>query len=161
MGTNSYSKQAVKPDIKDQVQHLLEELKIIMPGSQILLSFQLTSVFATGFEKLSSSLKYTHLVSILFTILAIAFVMFNTSFHRIVNAGKDSTQFHAYGSYMLIASLVTMTIALVLDLYAVSYVITKISFISLLLSACMLVFIYFLWFILPFYIKKFVNDWIG
>ena len=51
-------------DITERIQHLLHEIRIILPGTEVLFGFLLIAVFSEGFDSLEPLLKYMHLASL-------------------------------------------------------------------------------------------------
>ena len=41
-----------RADLAERITHVLEELRVVLPGTQALLGFQLVAVFSTGFASL-------------------------------------------------------------------------------------------------------------
>lgn len=135
--------------LEQKIQHLLEEIKIVLPGTQILLAFQLTSVFAPGFEELSGYLKDIYLVSIFLSILGIIMILTITTFHRIAEHGDDSHNFHTVASYLLMINLFCVSLALSLVLYVVTMVIAPNSDLALFASTATFALALAFWFIFP------------
>ena len=50
--------QQEKTAIADKIRHVLTEARVVLPGVQALLGFQLAAMLAEGFEKLPLSLRY-------------------------------------------------------------------------------------------------------
>ena len=63
---------------------LLGELRIALPGVQVLFAFLLTVPFAQGFAKLTSFERYLYLIVLLLTALASALLIAPTAYHRVL-----------------------------------------------------------------------------
>ena len=63
---------------------LLGELRIALPGVQVLFAFLLTVPFAQGFSSLSDFERDLYLVVLLLTALASALLMAPTAYHRVL-----------------------------------------------------------------------------
>lgn len=145
-------KKNVKSSIalEQKIQHLLEEIKIVLPGTQILIAFQLTSVFAPGFKDLSGYLKDIYLGSIFLSIFAIIMILTITTYHRIAEEGEDSHSFHTVASYLLMVNLFCISLSLSLVLYVVTMVIVPYSHLALFASATTFALTLAFWFVFPF-----------
>jgi hypothetical protein len=51
-------------DITERIQHLLDEIRIVLPGTEVLFGFLLVAVFSESFDSLEPFLKYMHLASL-------------------------------------------------------------------------------------------------
>ena len=51
-------------DTTERLQHLLDEIRIILPGTEVLFGFLLVAVFSEGFDCLEPLLKYVHLAAL-------------------------------------------------------------------------------------------------
>src|SRR5438105_3775364 len=101
--------------IKDKVSHVLEESRVILPGTQALLGFQFIAFFSNGFEKLPAAAQKGHLLSLLFVIASTIFLMSSAAYHRIVEEGEDTVRFHRFASYMVMCAMVMLAIGVALD----------------------------------------------
>ena len=68
--------------IKQCVEFILEECRMVLPGIQALFGFQLIAVFNQSFSEISSLDKSIHLAAILCTVGAIACLMGPAAYHR-------------------------------------------------------------------------------
>jgi uncharacterized protein DUF6328 len=75
------------PTIEERVQHALTDARVVLPGAQALLGFQLIGVLLGGFESLPVSLQRIHVVSLTFVTLSTILLMMPAAYHRLVEAG--------------------------------------------------------------------------
>src|SRR3954454_2380646 len=99
-----------------KLEQLLTEARVILPGAQALLGFQLVITFSEAFEKLPFTSKIVHLIALGFLALTVIWLMAPAAFHRIVYAGEDTPAFHALGTRFLLAASVTLALAISADL---------------------------------------------
>lgn len=69
------SGESVGTKLKDKIKHVLTEARVVLPGAQALLGFQLITFLMDGFEKLPNLLKYVHLISLCLTAVSIILLM--------------------------------------------------------------------------------------
>lgn len=141
-------------ELKEKVEHLLEEVRIVLPGTQVLLGFQFTAIFSNGFDKLNDQLQQIHLASLGCILFAIIFIMIPPSYHRIADEGDDTERFHTVSSMVIIASLFMLALGIAIDMYVVVSHVMKDNTLALISSAVTLVGAYLAWFAFPIISKK-------
>lgn len=129
-----------------KIDHLLEEARIVLPGSQTILGFQLVAVFTDGFTQLTYGLQLVHLLSLCFILLSVILLMSTTAYHRIVERGEVTNRFHQFSSRIVLLAMLTMAIGLSTDLYVVGMKITRSYNIALALSMGCFLATMLLWF---------------
>src|SRR3954451_15926518 len=87
-----------------RIEQMLTEARVILPGAQALLGFQLAIVLTEGFAKLQPELKSLHGAALLLVCLSVLLLMAPAAYHRIVYAGQDSIRFHKVGSRLITLS---------------------------------------------------------
>ena len=102
--------------LETKIEQMLTEARVVLPGAQALLGFQLVITFSEAFEKLAHASKVVHLLALGFLALAVIWLMAPAAFHRIVYAGEDTPEFHALGSRFLLAASVTLALGISADL---------------------------------------------
>ncbi|KAA0122343.1 hypothetical protein CIW48_18950 [Methylobacterium sp. P1-11] len=102
--------------LETKIEQMLTETRVVLPGAQALLGFQLVITFSEAFEKLAFPAKVVHLAALGFLVLTVVWLMAPAAFHRIVYAGEDTPEFHALGSRFLLASSATLALGISADL---------------------------------------------
>jgi len=110
----------VKADltIKDKVEHALQEARVILPGTEALLGFQLVSFFS-GTDRLVNGLKYWHLASFGFILLGTIFLVAPVAYHRIGEKGHETESFYFFAATMLVLAMVMLAFGLSADIYVI------------------------------------------
>jgi len=137
--------------LSDKVEHVLTETRMVLPGVQALLGFQLSIILLESFDQLSSSSKYIHLVSLALIAVSIVLLMTPASYHRIVERGEDTEGFHRFASHTLLAAVAFLALGISGDFFVVVNRVTHAMLFALIASIIMLVLFYGLWFALPIY----------
>jgi hypothetical protein len=109
-----------KPKLEERIQHVLTEARIVLPGAQAMLGFQLAMMLMDAFEKLSSKARMLHFVSLCFVALTTVLLMAPAAFHRVAERGHDTDRLERFASGMVLAALVTLAAGLALDLAVVT-----------------------------------------
>lgn len=139
-----------KLSLEQAATHLLEECRMVLPGIQALLGFQLVAVFSTGFEtKLSSGERMMHLVAILCVVVAVALIMSPAALHRRREPESVSRSFLQLSTQLLMWSMVPLGAALSLDVYVVARAISADVVIAIGAAALSVSAFVALWVVLP------------
>jgi hypothetical protein len=99
--------------LKDKIQNALDEGRMLVLGSQVLLGFQYRSVFEPGFEKLPPSSQYLK-------VCALGLLLAPGAYHRIVDEGEDTHALHRFTTRVMDYALLPFAVALGLDVYVSS-----------------------------------------
>jgi hypothetical protein len=132
--------------LKDKIDQVLTEERVVLPGAQALLGFQFIAMMMEGFETLPVSSRYVHLCGLFLVALSVILLMTPVAYHRLVEKGEDTEHFHRFASRMLIASMVPLALGLSTDFYVVALKVTESEAAALGGAALMLLFFYGLWF---------------
>jgi hypothetical protein len=100
-----------------KVEQMLTEARVIIPGAQALLGFQLTVTLTRAFENLPFESKLAHAVALCCIALSIILLMAPAAVHRISFAGEDSPKFLAIGSWFVITGPLPLALGVALDTY--------------------------------------------
>ena len=139
---------------KDKIRQVLTEARVVLPGAQALLGFQLVTTLMEAFEKLPQSSKYVHLLSLSLVALSTVLLMTPAAYHRIVERGEQTEHFHRFASRMLIAAMFPLALGVTGDFFVVVRKVTKSVTASVVAAALSLVFFYGFWFGLTLYLRK-------
>jgi hypothetical protein len=145
-GPGELPERASPTQLKDKIDHALTEARVVLPGAQALLGFQLLTMLMQGFDKLPAASKYVHLVSLSLMALSVILLMTPAAYHRIVERGEETKRFHRIASSFLLAAMVTLPLGICGDSYVVIQKVTHSVMIALIFSAAILGFFYALWF---------------
>ena len=111
-------KEVAKPtSVSAQVKQLLTEARVIIPGAQALLGFQLAATLTHAFAQLPAEAKLAHVAALCCIGLAIILLMAPASLHRIAFGGEDSRQFVEIGALFVTAAPLPLALGIVLDAY--------------------------------------------
>jgi hypothetical protein len=103
--------------IDTRVEHMLTEARVLLPGAQALLGFQLAVMLTEAFGELSGTSKAVHVAALCCISLAVILLMAPAAFHRITYGGQNTETFHRLGSALVLAAAVPLGGGIVADLY--------------------------------------------
>jgi hypothetical protein len=136
--------------LSEAVTHLLEECRTVLPGIQALFGFQLIVVFNPAFqEKLSLTERGLHLTAIVLIIIAIGMVMAPAAYHRQKDPQSVGEDFISIATRLLLYAMFPLMIALGLEFFLISRLITNNITLSILLTVLLVSLFSTLWFVLP------------
>ena len=96
-----------------QMIELLNELRVAMPGVQILFGFLLTVPFAQGFTKVTDFQRDVYYVTLLAVALSTACLIAPSTAHRVLFHGRQRPWLIAHANRMLLAGSGFLAVALV------------------------------------------------
>jgi len=108
-----------KPALHEKIDQMLTEARVILPGAQALLGFQLAIVLTEAFEKLPLEIKLMHGAALILVAVSIVFLMAPAAYHRIVYGGEDSEEFHRIGSIFVTWSTIPLALGMSADVFVV------------------------------------------
>lgn len=142
------------------VGNILEEARMILPGTQTLFGFQLIVVFNSRFqERLSLGEQYLHLGATMLVATATAMLVAPAAYHRRVEPQSASRRFVILASRLLRWSLVPLMLAICADFYLVASLVTGQWLPSVLLALILFAVFIALWFVLPSHARR--TDGVG
>lgn len=100
-----------------RVENMLTEARVLLPGAQALLGFQLAVMLNQSFAELPSASRTIHVVALCCIALAVILLMAPASFHRITFGGENTESFYRLGSCLVIAAAVPLGCGIVGDFY--------------------------------------------
>jgi hypothetical protein len=92
---------------------LLQELRVALPGVQVLFAFLLTVPFAQGFPGLSSEQRDLYFAVLMLTAIATAFLIAPSALHRVLFQQRDKQYLVTLSNRLTIAGLGFLALAIV------------------------------------------------
>src|SRR3954463_2535883 len=115
--------QEVQERLNRQLLELLNELRVALPGVQVLFAFLLAVPFQQRFGEISSFERHVYLVTLLASAAATACLIAPTGYHRILFHRGDRPRIIEHGTRMLIAGLICLAVAMTGAIYLITEVI--------------------------------------
>lgn len=91
-----------------RIEQMLTKARVILPGAQALLGFQLVIVLSDSFEKLPACSRLVHGLALLATALTVVLLITPAALHRIVWAGEESEEVLRIGGYITFFALLPL-----------------------------------------------------
>ena len=131
-----------------ELMELLQELRVILPGVQVLLAFLLTAPFQQRFADLPGSLRNAFFASIVCATLATALLIAPSAHHRLRWRAGEKERLVRIGNVTALWGTVFLAAAIVLALYVVTNILFT-SDLALLTAGAAVVVFAVLWYVLP------------
>jgi hypothetical protein len=106
-----------KTPIETRVEHMLTEARVLLPGAQAMLGFQLAVMLTETFAQLPAFARRLHAAALLATALAVILLMAPAAFHRIAFKGNSTETFHRIGSALVMAAAAPLALGIVFEMY--------------------------------------------
>ena len=136
-----------------KIEQMLTEARIIVPGAQALLGFQLTVTLTKAFGQLSDSLKLVHVASLCCVAVAVILLMTPAALHRIAFAGEDTRSFFTLGSWFVILAPAPLALGIAGDLYVATSTAAASLTVGAILAFAVLSLLACLWYVLPMVLR--------
>lgn len=125
------------------MNELLQELRVAIPGVQFLFAFLLTVPFATGFTSLSNAQEDLYFGVLISTAVTTALLMAPSAYHRALFRLRDKSHLVEVSSRFAIAGLAMLAVSITGAVLLVAGVIfdgTKVVLFTVLVGSCFVVF---------------------
>jgi Family of unknown function (DUF6328) len=99
---------------------MLNEVRVVLPGVQVLFAFLLTLAFSSTFATIDAAERFTYLVAFFSTAGASILLMTPTTFHRIRFRQGDKEALLRMATRFILAGMVLLSIAMVSGIWLVS-----------------------------------------
>jgi hypothetical protein len=127
---------------------LLNELRVVLPGVQVLFAFLLTIPFSNGYPRLSELDRDVYFVALLATLLSTALLITPSAYHRFVFRQHEKEQLLETSNRLAIAGIGVLAIAMTCSIFVITDVIFGRPMTVIVTVGTALVFSFF-WYALP------------
>ena len=131
-----------------ELMELLQELRVVLPGVQVLLAFLLTAPFQQRFASLPGSLRNAFFAAIVCATLATVLLIAPSAHHRLRWRAGEKERLLRIGNQMALWGTVFLAAAIVLALFVVTDVLFTTNLAVLTAVGALVVFAG-LWYVLP------------
>jgi amino acid transporter len=127
---------------------LLNELRIVLPGTTVLLGFLLAVPFAKGWTHVTEFQRDVFIVAFLSTALSVACLTAPTSYHRLRFHHGDKTRVIRFGNRLAIAGIAASAVSLdAVVLLVTDFVLSR--GVAIAAAASLFAVVLLLWYVLP------------
>ena len=148
----SVAEETEKERVDREVIELLNELRVTLPGVQVLFGFLLILPFQQRFTILDDTEKAVYFLAVLATISALICLIAPASYHRLRFRATDKQRMLFISNRLAIAGIVFLAIATVTGLFLIAEVVIGEAWAALLAGGAGAGLV-LLWFVLPLFNK--------
>ncbi len=132
-----------------QVDQLLTEARLIIPGAQALLGFQFAVTLMRAFAELPDAVKMLHVAALCCIGFAVILLMAPASIHRIAFGGEDDPAFVQVASWFVVAAPLPLAFGIAIDTFVAAGRALESARAATLLSLAAIVVLLGTWYVYP------------
>jgi hypothetical protein len=145
--------KAAPTPLSTKIEQLLTEARVIIPGCQALLGFQLIAMLTHAFDELPPDAKIIHAAALCSVTIATILLMTPAALHRQSFGGDESETFLRLGSAFVVAASLPLALGIAADVYVVFLKITYSIAVSITASVTLLLAMLLLWYLYPVWLR--------
>jgi hypothetical protein len=149
---DSYMQESATP-LHAKIEQLLTEARVILPGAQALLGFQLIVMMTKVFDRLAPAAQTIHLIALMSLVLAIILLISPAAIHRVAFQGRDDRRFLAIASLILTVALVPLAASVSCDMWVALFRLYGTDILPTVAALSTTALLSGLWFLLPLAIR--------
>jgi Family of unknown function (DUF6328) len=139
--------------LHEKIEQLLTEARVILPGAQALLGFQLIVMMAKSFDRLPPLVQAMHVIALMGLVIAVALLIAPAALHRLALQGRDDAKLLGLGSLVITLALLPLAASICCDVWVALFKLTgsdTLPTVGALVTAALLL---VMWFALPLYLR--------
>lgn len=136
-----------------KIDQMLTESRVILPGVQALLGFQLIVMMSKSFDQLPSAIRLVHVGALLSMALAMTLLIAPAAVHRLTFDGRDEDRMHAVGSVLITLALIPLAGGLCADLFVAMDRLFDGSVVAPVIAVVAFAVLIGLWYVVPMTLK--------
>ena len=140
--------------LEEEATHATDEARMVLPGVQAVLGFQLVAVFNQRFELFSPAEQLVHLAAFVLVALAMGLMMTPAAYHRQVERGSVSRRFVDLSSTLLTVAMIPLIAGICLDTYLIARLILAERLLAAAVAGVVALVLTSLWFVLPAFCRR-------
>jgi hypothetical protein len=137
-----------KERIDRELIELLNEIRVVLPGAQVLFAFLLTLPFTQRFESLTAADRDAYFAAFICTAIGTSMLMAPTMHHRLRFREHDKERMLLSFNKLILAGSVFLAAAIALSVYVVTGMLFKATWAAV-VGAAIAAWLVALWYVLP------------
>ncbi|MDX6569346.1 MAG: hypothetical protein QOH15_1924 [Gaiellales bacterium] len=110
-----------KDRLNRNLDQLLQELRVVLPGVQVLFAFLLAVPFSTRFDRVDQFERVVFFIALLFTAIAVVLLLAPSIQHRILFRHDQKHYLVHAGTVLTIAGMTALAIAMTLSIVLIAH----------------------------------------
>lgn len=136
-------------DLHTKIDQMLTEARVILPGVQAMLGFQLIVVMTQAFDRLQPGYQHLHFFGLAMTGLSVVLLIAPAAVHRLTFSGDDSSRFHQIGAALVTAALIPLSLAIAAEICIAAWKISATVWVSTAAGVVTLCLLLTVWYAIP------------
>jgi Family of unknown function (DUF6328) len=136
-------------DLHTKIDQMLTEARVILPGVQAMLGFQLIVVMSQAFDELERGYQAIHFIGLALTTLSVVLLIAPAAVHRLAFSGDDDSRFHEIGSALVTAALIPLSLAIAAESCIAAWKLSQTTWVSVGAGSTALILLLGLWYGVP------------
>jgi hypothetical protein len=137
-----------KDRLNRNLDQLLQELRVVLPGVQVLFAFLLAVPFSTRFNRVDQFERVVYFIALIFTAISVVLLLAPSIQHRILFRHDQKPYLVRTGTLLTIAGMTALAIAMTLSMVLIAHFLYG-TWAASITGATALVFIVAIWYALP------------
>ncbi len=138
-----------KERVDRELIEFLNEVRVVLPGVQVLFAFLLTVPFTGTFGKVDGGARVAYIVAFFFTAFAAALMITPTPLHRLQFRTDDKEGFLRTSNRLVLAGIACLAVAMVAVVWLVAQILFESGSMATVIGAIAASIVLLLWFVLP------------
>jgi hypothetical protein len=113
--------QQTSTPLHSKIEQLLTEARVILPGAQALLGFQLIVMMTQAFDRLPAAVQTIHVTALMALVIAVVLLIAPAAMHRLAFEGRDDAKFLRVGSPIVTLALLPLAASICCDMWVALY----------------------------------------
>jgi len=147
-GHNDGRDETEQERLDRNLNELLQELRVAIPGVQVLFAFLLAVPFQTGFSKVNNFQRDVYFATLIFTAISAVLLMSPTAYHRLTFRYQQKRKLVFYSNRFAIGGIIFLALAMTGAIILVTDVLFSTTAMLVVTALAVLAFSLF-WFALP------------
>ncbi|NOU29279.1 MAG: hypothetical protein HOO96_15365 [Polyangiaceae bacterium] len=131
------------------IQTFLQEVRTVLPGTQLLGAFLLTVPFQARYETLAPSERIVLFVTFIANLVALAAFLLPAVYHRVAAPMREKNKFVVLGTWVVLAGFVPLFVSTILTVHVLASMVFPDSSIPLVTSLVLGLLLFFGWAVVP------------
>jgi hypothetical protein len=158
IASHEVTMKAQETPLQIKIEQMLTEARVILPGAQALLGFQLIVMMTKAFDSMPGSARTVHLIALLSLALAIVLLIAPAALHRVAFGGQEDPRLLRLGSGIIATALLPLSCAIAADLWVAMTRLWNSDGMSLTVSGSAFALLLVLWYAWPVYLRRSSHD---
>ena len=103
--------------LKDKIQDVMDESRMLVLGAEILVGFEFTATFQDRFPSLPAVVQNANTAALVCMLIVLAFLIAPGAYHQIATEGNDRIELHRFSTRIMDAALLPFALGLGTTVY--------------------------------------------